>query len=263
MIPRIGMYLCGGLCGFLLWLADDVEAQIQGKALDVNVHNGLLSVDARSQSLESILLAVAQAGDFDLVLEGDLSGPVSYDFRDKPLAEGIQELTRNQIAVTRFARDPTDPHRKRIVHLRVRQKSPTVVRQPRDELAELLDQLLNAPDKQQRMLAARRLMEVGSVEAVDALSLGFSSEDPELRVEIISGLTNIGNRRTTSSSQEAVHALGEALEQEHDPSLRTMLISSLETIATPAAKDYLRTALTDRDDAVRDQARRALEMMGN
>jgi HEAT repeat protein len=169
------------------------------------------------------------------------------------------------------------------------QSAVTTVAEPAQGDLEIwiLEQLAS-PEQSDRIVAVRKLTELGADVALDlASSLLVSEQDPEVRGEVVAVFGKIGGDRIspllesamadadasvrkraiqvwrTLDSQRAIPVFGRVLSEDPDTGARLMALQALIAIDDDAARIYVELARSDQDESIRQMANRALEAAAN
>lgn len=192
---------------------------VQAATIDIAVDGGLLTLEALDAPLEDVLRAIAAQADFDVVIKGDLSTPVTWSLADIPVADAVARLLQTRNYVMRVAAG-------RVIELRMAGVGGGV-----------------------RVLPARSLRSGGVPDDRGlgplAMTRALTDEDPSVRRRAIQDLD--GNRDVG-----AVRALGEALVNDRDPENRRLAAVALGGVGGAAALDVMRRAAPDPDPDVRE-----------
>ncbi|MFQ5773597.1 MAG: HEAT repeat domain-containing protein [Kiloniellaceae bacterium] len=225
--------LAGLLAAFLLAGRETVAEDSAAKSLEVSVHEGLVSLDARNVPLEDVLRAIAEQAGFRLVLKGDLSTPVTWSFKDVPVDRGVARLLGTASSLALYAPAP-DGRGSVLAEVRV---------------------LRGSSDAVAGASGVARAAPIQPAWAVPAPTSEPLEEDPETRLERVRGLVEKG-RRTT------VRALSRFVSGDDDPVVRRIATVGLGNLRGPKAKDALIEALADEDGVVRQRAAQGLARNG-
>ena len=275
--------------GFAIVLAVCVAAQgagageASGPELRIAVEQGLVTARLREAPLNAVLGALAARGDFTLVMDDKLGGPVSWTMRDVPLDKAIARLVGDNGLVMLYA---PPPGARRLREVRVyngparrasaftNKFAPTPSRDPAsvEELATVLAEetdfwsrreaiidlgqragpdavaalaaALNGDDRLIRIQAARALGDMWGRAAAAALSGLLDDPDPTLRRLAARGLGDIG-------AAGAVGVLGELLIGDPAAQVRREAARSLGWLGEATALWALESASADPDETVR------------
>jgi HEAT repeat protein len=116
----------------------------------------------------------------------------------------------------------------------------------------LADALRYDADAAVRAHAAIALSSIGGDDVVQALEAGLGDRSEEVRAEVLHGLGMVGGERATL-------AIAQALFSSAELELRAVAVEALAAQGTEQARLFLEAALEDEHEAVREQARLALQ----
>lgn len=232
-----------------------------------------LTVKIQDVSLREILQEIARRSGFTLVRYGSLDEPMTLQFHQLPLDEGLQRILRHRSFALEYAQQ-TPEERLSVVR---RPKTlwifpqgdeeysiqntivgDTKVGSSGEDIATEISRLqaaLSSEDAGDREEAVDALGESGRPEAVAPLRLALADQDEDVREAAIMALAEIGG-------DAAAQALALALDDE-DPWLREEAINALGEIGGDIAIGFLEQALADDEESVREAAAKKLARVRN
>ncbi len=199
----------------------------------VSVQHGLLSVQAENAALVDVLREIAKQADFQLVIHGELEARISWAFANVPVADGVGDLLQNFSSVLIYAStsDRGPGALAEVLVLRTQADSPNVER--------------NATNVRVAETDTEETPQIPLFQSIDA-------SDREEHLRTLRGLTRQPNA-------SVVKSLVYLLDDDQDPTIRSMAAIGLGKVRVDAAKAALIAALSDEDTLVR---RRAVQALG-
>ena len=94
LLPALTFHLCTGVA---------IATAEMPATIKVDIERGLLTVDIRNVPLADVLRFIAEEAGFRMIIQGDVSTPVTDVFTDVPLNEGIKRLARHQSFILVYA----------------------------------------------------------------------------------------------------------------------------------------------------------------
>lgn len=232
-----------------------------------------LTVKIQDVSLREILQEIARRSGFTLVRYGSLDEPMTLQFHQLPLDEGLQRILRHRSFALEYAQQ-TPEERLSVVR---RPKTLWIFPQGDEEYSiqntivgdtkigssgediateiSRLQAALSSEDAGDREEAVDALGESGRPEAVAPLRLALADQDEDVREAAIMALAEIGG-------DAAAQALALALDDE-DPWLREEAVDALGEIGGEIAIGFLEQALADDEESVREAAAEKLARVRN
>lgn len=227
-------------------------------AIQVRIHQGLLTLNADGATLADVLRAIGEEGAFRMVLRGRLDAPVRDSFADQPLVDAVRRLVAGHSLVIIHGNsaseggasgglaeiqviarpDPSAPTTTTNAQQALR---PTPVEWTYDTDGMLRDR----EDFRQAApsLAAPRTRE--------EILFALGQADPAARMAAI---PLVGGLRP----HEAGMILSDVLDQETEPLVRSRSIAALTKLGRAGLTPLLREALSEEDASLRMQALNAL-----
>ena len=231
-----------------------------------------LTVKIQDVSLREILQEIARRSGFTLVRYGSLDEPMTLQFHQLPLDEGLQRILRHRSFALEYAQQ-TPEERLSVVR---RPKTlwifpqgdeeysiqntivgDTKVGSSGEDIATEISRLqaaLSSEDAGDREEAVDALGENGRPEAVAPLRLALADQDEDVREAAIDALADIGG-------SAAAQALAIALRDEN-ASIREEAVEALGAIGGAEAAQVLGIALQDNDASIREEAVEGLAKIG-
>lgn len=287
---RRGTFLVAALLASVVVTAGagGVAATPEGP-LEVDYANGALSLRAEDVPLARVLSAVAEEADFRLLVEGDLTRPITRSLARVPLDRGLERLLdgvsylriyesfggRPVLAELRVLASPVGEGRAPMSAVVLRQAprtAPTPDQTARLEAAEeerlqrvrrlqaergsdvaqeLSLYLQRDPSATVRRIAAAGLARQGGIEARAALTAALEDADSQVRRQALLALAQ-------RWGPEASPALAGTLANDPDAEARAMAARMLGQTGGAEAEGALEAALQDLDPNVRQLARQSL-----
>ncbi len=199
-------------------------------APEVALRHDLLSVRAIDVPLAGLLRAIGEKAGFEVIIKGDLSGPVTWSFADVPVEEGVRRLLHDTSSVMIYAR---------------------VQDGGTGSLAKVITFHQNVDLVAGHSRVAR---------TIPTQETGVSQETPivspsDHREDRLAAVRHLANRLDASASKD----LALLLFEDEDPLIRRIAAIALGKLRLPEAKAALKAALSDEDTQVR---RRAIQGLG-
>jgi len=121
-----------------------------------------------------------------------------------------------------------------------------------DDVIETLKlTLMTNKDPLVRQRAVAALSDIGGNRVLDALESGLGDSSAAVRVELAKSFAGISNQRS-------ILALGQMLMGDKNTKVRKQALHALSTHDSPAAHAFAEAALNDKDDSVKETARKLL-----
>ena len=258
--------------------------------LNVNFQDGLLTVNAQNRTLEQVLYAIGEKAGIEVNINGKLSSqPSTWSIVNIPLSEAIKRLVgRHNMVMNYGSLDDEKPGR-RINKLWVfgytkvtansnnfqreidREKNTdapaqidqTIQSNQEQEnedkevqsnikrLSKTLEIFEEGEDSAMRLQAVDALKVIGGVQAGEVLTRGLRDSDPAVRIEVINSLGCIG-------ADNVVPIAGQILYSDTDPDVRLAAVRILVEQDSEVSKVFLKVALEDRNNKVREMAKSVL-----
>lgn len=235
--------------------------------LQLRYANGTLSLRADQMPVKTLWQKLAQAAGFRLhVAEGVSEAPASWSFSNVPVAEALARLvTPNDFAI--FYEPVQKPNQAaRISDLFIFPPSPPATgssvapaalyeeAEARSE-AQRLGRLIAAPGEVAlRRLAVADLLALNSPEVAKGLEMALGATEPEMRREVVQALGEVDRDIPPT-------ALGQVVIGDRDALVRQEAIRVLADLGSEVARLFIEQAMKDKDENVREAARRALSGM--
>ncbi len=199
-------------------------------APEVALRHDLLSVRAIDVPLAGLLRAIGEKAGFEVIIKGDLSGPVTWSFADVPVEEGVRRLLHDTSSVMIYAR---------------------VQDGGTGSLAKVITFHQNVDLVAGHSRVARTIptQETGVSQGTPIVSPSDHREDR------LAAVRHLANRLDASASKD----LALLLFEDEDPLIRRIAAIALGKLRLPEAKAALKAALSDEDTQVR---RRAIQGLG-
>lgn len=225
----------------------------------VRAGGGRLSIDAREVPLAAVLERIARDEGFYLQIDAQAGASTgSWLFQEVPLEEGLSRLVRPYSLLLFFEPDRGRRDPPRISALYVLPAVPlsaaaAPARSAPEDAPErrLIELILGEADLSTRRQALADLAALESPAAEQALSAVIGVREAELRREVVTVLGQKGGN-------ERLLVLGQAALGDPDAGVRLAAIEALAGAGGEPARHFLRQALKDRDETVRQGAARLL-----
>ncbi len=237
----IKIYILTIIFGFVFYynvpLNGHVAAEHEQKALTVELHGDLLTVDARNTTLEQVLYAIGEKARLEVIINGKLSPkPSSWSIVNKPLIDSIRSLAGSHNVAMRYGDRLTG----KVAKLWIFGNQDEI-----QYLSEMVKQD-NYP-LITRLKAVNDLKKIGSKQASKVLSKCLGDRDPSLRIEAIKSINDIG-------ADHAIPIIGRVLFSDPDPEVRMSALQLIAEQDSEASRAFLKVALEDKDKNVRQAA---------
>ncbi len=240
-----------------IFASDAPDKQI----LEVELQDGLLTVDAQNVKLESVLYAIGENAGFDVVINGMLdSQPSSWSFDSLPPIEIIRSMVDEyNIAMHYdFQDDKTSSENDDTLWIfgnfassNVEDTESVESNSRTHSLSMVLQQ---DDDPSARLQAINELSTIGGAEASEALTNGLGDSDPAIRIEVIRSLGSVG-------ADKAIPTLAQVLYSDPDSDVRLAAVQTIAEQNSEVAKLILKVAIEDKDETVREVAKEALNRL--
>jgi len=234
------------LVGSLILLA------VPAMAIELDVDNGLISIDAKEVAVQEILDALVATHRLRLVQQNPLLRKISIRMEREPLSVVLEHLLESSDSYQLFLppQEYADDEGR---------GAPAVLwlfTEGRDDayVIEFLETVLLRGNVGDRKGAVRDLRDIGTPAAVQSLSFALGDDDERVKNAALEALTTIG-------SDEAMLALASSLGAQQ-PQARAAATEAVAAAGGDAAMAYLDVALTDADPRVRMAAADALGQLG-
>ena len=255
MVCRSGMPAARSFA-LALVLGLGVAPLAQAAEISARVDGDLLTLQPNGAPLAEVLEAIGEAGDFTVSLRGSLAEPVQQGFDAVPLEDAIRALVGpHGLIVLRAAAQAGEIGA--VNEVRVRARPGTVAAQG-EAAPEAGEDALAVEDAAPGAsgLSAREAYRQSMRDYVppsrDELSMALSAPDTLDRVVAVPKVGAL-------APEAAIAVLGEALDEEQDPLVRSRAVAALTRLEGPAAQRMLRQrALEDADTDLRMQALNAM-----
>ena len=256
--------------------------------MDVQVRNGLVSLDVRNVRLADVIREIGEVAGFETVVRGPLDMQITRSLTEMPVYETVRQLMRETNFVIIHAPGGPNAETAQITLVRLyrptrQQIPPPSVAAVRESVDPALLASLSADDDRTRVWAVQKLGHTGEESAIAALErviredenalvrghaavalgriggnqvippLQVAVGDPHhtVRLQAVRALRRIGGERTA-------HIIGEVLLLDADRRVRRTAALSLARAESALAGAYLRAALSDPDNVVRTAAGQSL-----
>lgn len=284
----------GALSAFLVGLAGGIgppqllAGEDPSARMEVQVRNGLVSLDVRNAPLADVIREIGEVADFETVVRGPLDMQITRFLAEMPVYEAVRQLMREINFVIIHA--PGGPNAGTAQINMVRLYRPTRQQTPPPSVAAVRESVdpallagLSADDDRTRVWAVQKLGHTGEESAITVLErviredenvlvrgqaavalgriggnqvippLHVAVGDPHqtVRLQAVRALRRIGGERTAQ-------ILGEVLLLDADRRVRRTAALSLARAESELARAYLRAALSDPDSVVRTAASQSL-----
>lgn len=280
--------LCLLACPALAADAKRKAASLPGASTpSVAFHEGHLSIEAKAQTLRSLLAAISRAAGITFHVEETLpDAPVTISVKDVPVESALKRLLAREFDLMWAYEGPASPEmgESRVAEVWVlakagagvaiekAPKAPKKVEEPADNKERLeaiakmggspakdrksLMGLLDDEDSEIRRAAAEALAEMDGARAIGPLARMLKTDaDAEARQTAAEALGEL-------ESRAAIPALREAL-KDSEAEVRQSVIASLAKIGGAEAERTIRLALGDESEDVREAAADALSELND
>ena len=258
------------------------------KRIEVEVRNGLVSLDVRNAPLADVIREIGEVAGFETVVQGSLDTQITRSLTEMPVYDAVRRLARETIFVIIHAPDASGAEAASINEIRLYRSTlgqpplPRVITVPEGVDPELLAGL-SADDARERVRAVQKLGRTGeesalavfervirqdddpmvrgqaaaalgkfgSERAIPALQAALDDLEQSVRVQAVRGLGHIGG-------ESSARILGELLLNDADGRVRRTAAWSLGQVDDELARSYLKAASRDPDSAVRQTASQSL-----
>ena len=273
------------------------DKDLSNPAINVSVHEGLLTLRAIEMSLADVMRSIGEAAGFRVVFEGAMDTPVSWTLTDVPLEKALRRLLDRRAYVMTFDEPQAEGEMGHLAEVLLMRNNLTETG-PDTEIDWMLtatttfeaqnEILITTPDddRDTRLRFVRTMAQRPKAGAVNGLSALLSQdEDPMIRRIAAIGLgkakgdaalealvaaiqdddasvrrraiQGLGKKR----DDRAVQALGAVLLQDPDPRTRRAAVHSLRMMSTEEAFETLLAGEFDPDYYVRRDTVLALDQM--
>lgn len=264
----------------------DTTGELPSDAIEVQLRNGLLTLDARGAPLGEVIRAIGEESGFKTAIEGVVDTPVERSLVAIPLETGLRYLLDDVPHVMFYPLPKDGESSRQLREIRLYGREPETAQLPPfasesdavmppisaepgarmraiRESARSTDQgaisslgrvLHEDDDPGMRGLAARELGEIGGDSALPALQSALEDTEESVRIRAIRALAQIDSDRAT-------RLLGEMLLEGPERRSRMMAAWALGNRGGPVAESYLEEALEDSDELIRQGVEHALSQM--
>ncbi len=261
--------------------------------VQVDIRNGLLTLDAHGAPLETVLNAIGKEATFDVVIDADLDSSVNRSFSGLPVDQSLRRLLDGASFVMVYS-GSGDAKRLTLLHVyagagtagvkAVRPQVTTVEESLQADMEGWIRTRLESTDRGTRIVAVRRLTQLESEVAVGiAAQVLEYDDDPIVRGQAAATLGKLAGNGASRVLEAALaddvpsvrmHAvkalgavrdeyatkvLGQVLLQHRDAQMRLAAARELAGIATETSERFLKAATLDKDAEVRHVAEEAVE----
>ncbi len=222
----------------------------------VEVHDSLVSIEARDASWPHVLEALSRATGMSLALESAPEGAVTVSLRRMPIEAALKRLFGDAADFV-FVYDAPGDGNVAIFpsHVRVLRHGESHMTSRETPVSANHPPLASKPGEEDRLEQLRALRDRDTEEALPALVPALRDASGEIRREVAGILGELGH-------EAAIAPLGELLLRDAELEVRTAAISALAQIGTTEAMLTLSGALFDPEPDVRVQAVEALSNAG-
>ncbi len=258
IILIITIFMLNFSCNPLMdsFASDTPDKQI----LEVELQDGLLTVDAQNVKLEKVLDAIGENAGFDVVINGMLdSQPSSWSFDSLPPIEIIRSMVDEyNIAMHYdFHDDKTSSENYGTLWIFGNftsnfEDTESVENYSRTHSLSMV--LQQDDDPSARLQAINELSTIGGAEASEALAKGLGDSDPSIRIEVVRSLGSVG-------AENAIPTLAQVLYSDPDSDVRLAAVQTIAEQDSEVAKIFLKVAIEDKDETVREVAKEALNRL--
>ncbi|MDA2932405.1 S8 family serine peptidase [Nitrospinae bacterium AH-259-F20] len=202
-----------------------VAEDVHGSEIQVAIEQGLLTLAVRNAPLADVLRAIADQAGFKVIVNSDLSTPVTDSFAGVPVDKAVRRLVGNTSMVMIYAPPRGEAGPMHLVEVRLYSapetrvaatKGPPAANLYLPDLArkeQLAQVLAKDEDSIVRGRAAEALGNFRGEQAAAALATALADEDSSVRIQASGALRKVG------AEGESV-ALGEVLMGDPDPKVR-------------------------------------------
>jgi len=261
--------------------------------VQIQVRDGLLTVNAEDVPLDQLLRAIGKQAGFDVVIEGNLSAPVNRSFADLPVEQGIRQLVKGTSFII-FYSGSSEANRLSLLRVypvtksggaQTVQPGVTATGDPtQTDLEQWVRIRLFKSERGTRIVAVRKLTELETEVAVEIAAqvleydddpivrgeavavlgaLGGDSVHSVLKVALVDPAASVRHRAIralgTVGGEQATSILGQVLLGYSNQEMRLMALRALIEISNEGSRYYVETAASDQDLEVREVAQRGLE----
>lgn len=280
---------------FCLWMPSALAAPAQSDApsLAVALRDGRVTLDARNAPLATVFQALGRAGDFPVVIKGDLDTPMSGTMAGVALDKALRRLAGRTAMVVRYASAAGTAAPPKILEVRLYPSVATGVATvdgldavrtaPGPGLEGRILKDLKRPQRLARIKALQRLRGLEPDTALDVLADVLTNDsDWFVRRRAVKVMGEIGGERAVDMLEDNVFGddapvriqalralgamksdrttgiLGEVLLDHPSRQMRWAATQALAQHKGRAAFDFLEAAAADPDPAVRHAIDRAI-----
>ncbi len=237
---RAGLLMIGSLAFF------DGNAA----AIDVSVDEGRVTLRAENAPIEAVLEALVAESGLELINQATPGRVVSLELDGLTLADTLLRLLESDDSFQLYVPAEREPNNSAVPILWVFDSGTGDV-----YVIEYLETMLLRGSVSERKSAIRRLADLATPGAVNALALAVADDDERVRRAAMRALTDIGD-------ESALAVLASAMADD-DPAVRARIANSLGRAHGPEPLAYLDIALRDDDPRVRTAAAEALGDLGD
>ncbi|MBL4868631.1 MAG: HEAT repeat domain-containing protein [Pseudomonadales bacterium] len=279
---------CVGLLFIYLFSMAAVAAPEQGHGknsvleLDLYIRDGLFTLETEAASLQQVLYAIGEQTGIRISIDGDLHGVTrSFSYQEKEPTKVVadilndystvmlyqstkdnkntEQLTEQLVEVWVYVNNSAEAqiqiHQNLVASTSTANQIKQIDRLEGIKQQEVIDALANhmrhSSDSLVRLRAVVALIEIGGVSVLPALKTGMSDSSSLIRNEMAEAFGEIRDQSTLLS-------LGQLVMGDVDSSVRETAVRSLAKYKSTAARSFIKAALKDKAENVRNAANEML-----
>ena len=216
-----------------------------GGALNVTVVTQRVSVTAHGAALADVLTAIGERARLRVVLDGDLTAPVTQRLDNVPIDEAVRRLTRGHSLVLVYSGGADPANGVALTEIWVSSSLPA----PASNGMQRRDESANRRASNAGLAADTRQVKDHPLQLTRMLKYGAA---PETRMHIVEDLVR------ERGEYAVLDILRDAATRDPDSRIRREAIQGLALMAIPDAVEVIRSTLRDPHPLVRFEARKAL-----